>query len=393
MALRIRRLDKGVGTSTPPRKPSQEGQPAAKNSLVVFISDTPRSREAKLAYGLNSAGWDVVLLHRDAPTFDVGQDFIDARHYNTPAEALRLAQTFRARIYHLFSNWNFATASVVIRNKPGKVVFDNYDVLAGMVRESIAEKKYPGQLALERYCLEQADGLCCRSLETQVARRTMGYAYKGRRLFFPDYCWDDDAVTICRREPDPCRVANIGNLYIDAHHDIDHARNFHLKLALILEKHNIGSHLYKTSLDRDLTTHFYRATRVSPMILLRNLSYGDLLKEVSTLCHAGLICAPQGITSENQRDLPVHQKTVWHRKQSLRLCRCRTAHYHGSREHVPFLVHQALSSGCRLFTVFGRCGRADDVHQGTGRRINGPLVRSATRLVDPSPYQTAGRIL
>ena len=48
---------------------------------------------------------------------------------------------------------------MLIHNKLGKIVFDDYDVMAGMVKENFVRKRYPDNLELERFCLENADGL------------------------------------------------------------------------------------------------------------------------------------------------------------------------------------------------------------------------------------------
>jgi hypothetical protein len=60
-----------------------------------------------------------------------------------------------------------------------------------MLNPNLLETKLPGQLFKEKYCLENADGLCCRSLETQFAKRYLGYKYKGKRIFFPEYMWNE----------------------------------------------------------------------------------------------------------------------------------------------------------------------------------------------------------
>lgn len=39
--------------------------------------------------------------------------------------------------------------------------------------------------------LENADGLCCRMFETQYLKHTYHYQFKGKRLLFLDYCWND----------------------------------------------------------------------------------------------------------------------------------------------------------------------------------------------------------
>ncbi|MBI5686976.1 MAG: hypothetical protein HZC54_18050 [Verrucomicrobia bacterium] len=161
---------------------------------VVFVADRPSSREAKLAYGLRQNGWQVILLHKEPAAFDLSRCCHEARQYSDAREALELACSYAPVAYHLFSSWNFDVAETLVRYKPGKIVFDDYDVLAGMIRSDYLEAHYACQVALERYCLENADGLCCRSLETQYPKRRMGYRYRGKRLLLLDCCWNDQPV-------------------------------------------------------------------------------------------------------------------------------------------------------------------------------------------------------
>jgi len=161
-----------------------------RNKLVVFISDVPRSREAKLMHGLRNEEWTGVLLYRDNPTFDPAKYFSSFQSYKTPEQALSLARNFSPYVYHVFSNWKYDTAEHFIRNKPGPVVFDDYDVMAGMVQPEVIQKGHPGQLEKERYCLESADGLLCRSIETNYAHKYLGYRFSGSRIFFPEYLWN-----------------------------------------------------------------------------------------------------------------------------------------------------------------------------------------------------------
>src|SRR5204863_17563 len=73
--------------------------------------------------------------------------------------------------------------------KPWKMVFDNTDQLAGMVRPGYLRANFPWQLGLERFCLENAQGLRCRDLGPAYARRHLGYRFRGKTLYFPDYAW------------------------------------------------------------------------------------------------------------------------------------------------------------------------------------------------------------
>ncbi len=156
--------------------------------LIVFISDEPRSREAKLAHGLKQAGKQVVLLYKQTPTFDPSRFFVESLPYTTPVEAVQLARTWRPLAFHVFANWNFETAKAVIEARPGPVLFDDYDVMTGMLQDEVIARKHPGKPEAERFCLEHADGLVARHLELRYLRRTLGFKLPPR-LLAVDGCW------------------------------------------------------------------------------------------------------------------------------------------------------------------------------------------------------------
>ncbi len=252
------------------------------NNLVVFISDAPRSREAKLMYGLRAHGWSGILLHRDPPTFDPAPLFTQTFSYRTPQEALSLARRFAPRVYHLFSNWRFDTAEHVIGDKLGPVIFDDYDVMAGMVQPEIAQERHPGQLEKERYCLEHADGLTCRSLELQYVKRRLGYRFGGKRIFVPDGCYG--TIIPQRRPQERPKVAYCGNLSPNGE------TNYLKAVAEKVEEAGIELHIFpslqvKADKLRAELRRILPAT--APVYVHDTLPYDGLLQELAK-CHYGL---------------------------------------------------------------------------------------------------------
>ena len=154
---------------------------------IVFVADLPTSRVVKLAYGLYQAGWQVILLRGAEPWFKETKYFSEIHQYQSPLEALNMGVFYNPAIFHVFSNMNYEVAATFIRHKPGKIVFDDYDVIAGMLNGDFA-RKMSRQIELERFCLENADGLCCRSLDTQIAKHELAYNI-GERILFPEFCW------------------------------------------------------------------------------------------------------------------------------------------------------------------------------------------------------------
>lgn len=205
---------------------------------VVFVSDRVNARQLKMAWGLHQAGWQVILLHRETLGFDAGKDFSELCQYHTRWEVLWSAAHYTPMVYHVFSSWNFDVAATLIRYKPGKVVFDDYDLLTGMVKEEII-RRYPGQLELEQYCLANADGLCCRGMHTQYLKRYLGYR-PPKRILFPEHCWAAVESQRTQKRTDGVHIVYVGNLELDP----DSPTSFQYQLAALLSSNSIHFHIY-----------------------------------------------------------------------------------------------------------------------------------------------------
>lgn len=158
---------------------------------VVMVTDRPGPREAKIGFALRQAGWKTSLISRKPPPFDVPNFFDEVQTFSHPWEALRLASERAPAVYHVMVNSDYRVAEVFLRHRPGIVVIDPYDVIAGMLSERFlgAHPDFVDQLERERFCLENADGVCCRSREVEFLEHRLGYRVR-RRLLFPDGCWN-----------------------------------------------------------------------------------------------------------------------------------------------------------------------------------------------------------
>ena len=216
---------------------------------VVLVADLVYPRVCKIGYGLRSAGWTVVLLHRDNPTMFVGDISIcfDETHcYGTAEEAVGLAFGMKGSLFHVFSVWNFDVAALLIRHKPGRVIFDDWDVIAGMVSDEFADSRYPGQRLLEKYCFENADGVCSRCLEPQYARRHLDYRFRGKPLLLLDSCWDfPDQGAQQPAGGDELHVAYVGSVNVEKRYAKGALMDdFYLDFARDLASSRIHFHIY-----------------------------------------------------------------------------------------------------------------------------------------------------
>jgi hypothetical protein len=78
--------------------------------------------------------------------------------------------------------------------------------------------------------------------------------------------------------------------------NIDHPKNYHLKLAVLLSQHGIRSYLFLSSLTSDSELFLKNALADNPYIRFGSLRYERLMRELHSQCHAGLICSPPLVT-------------------------------------------------------------------------------------------------
>lgn len=160
---------------------------------IVLIADHIKPRIAKIGYALKKKNFRVVLLLDKRSKDDLERTdttFFNNIYFFEKKEELYLkCLFFSPLVYHIFAEASvpdWAECLVQNKNTLGKIVYDQYDIYRGFVIGSLDEigKR-------EKYCLENADGLCCRMFETQHLKHKYHYQFKGKRLLFLDYCWNN----------------------------------------------------------------------------------------------------------------------------------------------------------------------------------------------------------
>ncbi len=276
------------------------GQPR-KAEYVVFVCDRLHLRAIKIAYALKEVGWKVILLHKENLSFDVSKYFFETRQFKNHWDALLIASNYYPIIYHVFSCWNFKVASIFIRYKPGKIVFDNNDVLKGMVKENIL-KRYPGQVELEKYCYVNADSLCCRDLRVQYLKKELKYKLPPR-LLFPEYCWSEGKFIKSPKLTDGIHVVYVGGLEINP----ESPTAFQYELAVLLSKNNIHLHIYPaykytiSELQINMNRFVKSNVHKSYIHIHDTISPLDLVQEISQY-HYGLIVSTKNIDFGSEHD-------------------------------------------------------------------------------------------
>lgn len=159
---------------------------------IVFIVDYIKPRVIKIGYALRKKGYKVVLLLNEKQKNMLSKDIpfyhqVIFFHAEKTNSLYKKCLRWRPLVYHIFCEADIPDWAVYLiekKDKIGKIIYDQYDIYRGFVTDRFDENA-----ERERFCLEHADGLCCRMFETQYLKQKFQYQMKKRILFF-DYCWN-----------------------------------------------------------------------------------------------------------------------------------------------------------------------------------------------------------
>lgn len=272
--------------------------------VIVIVTNGVHVRACKLAYGLRLCNYKVVLLHSDPGfrRFDlaISSLFDEAVMYNSPEDAVTKATLYRPIAYHILCTWNYSVARAFVQMRPGVVVVDTKDVLGGFVRPQVL-RRYHFQGEAERFCFENADGICCSDLRTQYLKRYLGYRLPPR-LFWPDYCWPLGFTKRQAKKTNGRHVAYAGSIQADP----SSQEAFSYDLARMLAEAGVNYHIYPSyasqapNLRHEIRT-FVSSDLMKYVHIHDTLSFLDLSSELSTF-HAGILISTKHVNYGNDHD-------------------------------------------------------------------------------------------
>ncbi len=279
--------------STPPRE-----------DLAVLVTHGMWNRVAKVALALKLRGFTVVLLHTD-DNFDrldpeIRELFDHACTYTSPEDAVVQGAAFSPIAYHVFCNWNYEVARAFVLARPGVVVVDTKDVIAGFVRPPTL-RRYPGRVDDERFCLENADGVCCSDLRTQFLKRRMGYRLPPRLLWF-DYCWPAGFTGRLQEKPAAKRVASVGSIEADP----ASRQAYGYELGRLLAEKGISFHLFPSHRSNVVRLRAGIAQTISPDLATNihvheTQPFLSLARELSGF-HAGVLVSNVDVNYDDENE-------------------------------------------------------------------------------------------
>lgn len=175
------------------RRLKQRGIEEIEKNTVVFVVGNLTPRCEKIIGALVRKGFNIVLLEYGYDNKLIKNEImshgIDFFYCKDILEVFYRAMQYKPLVYYCEPIWGDCSGPEIMirhRNLFGKIVFTTYDVLNdGYVQISEEQK------LMERYCLENADGVVWRWFSKQFLEEKRGFAYKGTSIHFLDYCGRD----------------------------------------------------------------------------------------------------------------------------------------------------------------------------------------------------------
>lgn len=155
---------------------------------IVFFSEHPGERPAKLAYGLRRNGVPCLLIHIGELNFKTAAYFDYSIRCHSTAECVEIAKRLSPDIIHIFSFHTDQTSLAISENLNCKIVYDYKDIFENTIVHPVDPLLWQGQRTL----IERADGLCCRDRQIDHYFQVNNVNPKGKHILFLDYCYGMD---------------------------------------------------------------------------------------------------------------------------------------------------------------------------------------------------------
>lgn len=273
--------------NTPITADDIKNTPLKNNNKVAFVVGNETPRVLKIAKALRKKGFclEVFFTHKEARRGEKERKELveiceKSINYECLEELIYYLSQSDAGVIHVFPTWGcLGGAYVLIKNKElfSPIVFDQYDCLNELYLDIKQE-----ELDMEKYCIEYAAGLCCRSFDLEYLLFEKNYKYTGKYIKFFDYCNDDfkDLVPL-KKKNDVLRLCYVG--YVE--HEKGGLTNplaCHLDLARMCEENGVEYHVYPAIWDENEYRELIEYSHASNGFFFHHpLPYSDMIVEIS----------------------------------------------------------------------------------------------------------------
>lgn len=253
--------------------------------LIVFVIIKFKPRYIKIARALKTKHYRLVFIMHNTEfnkrsRREVLQG-IKTHFFGTPEEAMKICKRYNPLVYHVFAEKDYTVPYLLISNKEelGKIVYSGYDIFWGYYRNAF-KKSAERAVKKERYCLENADGVCFRDWAGEFLEKESDYNISGKWIRFLDGC---SGIPVRKRQnlSSELHLCYAGEVRSEKQFkDIDDTRLF--LIAEKCEDAKVHLHVYPSvKNDEMFSTYISMSKNMNYFHFYEPLSYLNLIKKLS----------------------------------------------------------------------------------------------------------------
>lgn len=224
------------------------------NDLIVFVIMQFKPRYVKMAQALIKKNYKLIFIMKDTEFNRKNRGEIPSgiRRYffGSPEDALKVCKKYFPLVFHIFVEKDYETSYFLIRHKAelGKIVYSEYDLFWGYYKNSV-KRSAQRAVAKERYCLENADGICFRDWGGNFLEENTDYHIQGKWVMLLDGC---SGIQIEKKSMEGLHLCFAGGVHASNQYGV-YSHNNELQMLIDrCEKEHVHLHIYPTRKDHNL---------------------------------------------------------------------------------------------------------------------------------------------
>ncbi len=253
---------------------------------IVFVLNHPSPRAVKIIYALRNNGKKItVLLNKNIAAtagYSLWCDYLKkiciCHYYSGIEQLILLLLKNNGMVVHVFSTpWNIYIPYILVKFQKdiGKIVFDEYDIANGFyvnIDKNIFQ--------LERYCLENASGICYREFSLEYLTDCLKFNIKGKTIRFFDYCFGNrgDGIKNIENNLSLCYAGGV----VGEDDNSDCPAVFSMAFIEMCEQGKCHLHVYPSNWDENRYRKYLEKEKESKYFHFHKpVVYEELIRELS----------------------------------------------------------------------------------------------------------------
>ena len=257
-----------------------------KSNLIVFVIMYFKPRYIKMACALQSMDYRLCFIMEDNEiNRGIQKEIpkgIQIRYFKSAEEALDICRKYTPLVFHIFVEKEYETAYFLIKNKKeiGKIIYSEYDLFWGYYKNA-AKKSAERAVAKERYCFENADGICFRDWGGEFLEKNSDYNIQGKWIMLLDGCAGTQ-IDRSRKKLHGLHLCYVGSVCVGKQSGI-YSHNEELMLLIErCEKEHVHVHIYPNRKNSGIYASYISMSKNMKYFHFHNsLPYSQLIGQIS----------------------------------------------------------------------------------------------------------------